>query len=135
MKELLSWPKALKRFRGTIPGKDFRSGRFGVSKKLSTALSPASISRALAPTKHSLKYLELIDNGCEWPGHDQTQMELSDFESLIKIHVPSTCFFKTYTYGGKREGMYALLPPSLVELQVSLYHSTHAHTDRITDLV
>lgn len=118
LKEILSWPKALKRLRSTIPGNDL-PGRFGVSKKLSTVLSPASISRALSPTKDSLKYLELIDNGCEWPGHDETQMDLSDFRSLRQIYVPSTCFFRNFTYGAKREGMYALLPLSLVELRES----------------
>jgi hypothetical protein len=129
LKELLSWPKTLKRFRGTIPGNDLR-GRFGVSKKMTTALSPASISRALGPAKHSLKHLELIDIGCEWPGHDETQMDLSDFKTLTTLNVPSTCFFKAYTYGVKREGFYALLPPSLVALQVSLgVISTQANAD------
>jgi hypothetical protein len=134
LKEILSWPKALKRFRGTIPGKDV-PGRFGVSKKLSTALSPESISRALSPTKSSLRHLELIDNGCQWPGHDETKMDLGDFKSLTKIDVPSTCFFKNFTYGVKREGMYALLPPSLVELRVSLCKSSANNSKYDTDHV
>lgn len=120
LKEILSWPKALEHLRCTIPGKDSPS-LFRVSKKLSTTLSPTSISRALSPAKHSLTSLELIDNGCEWQGHDQTKIELNDFRSLSKIFVPSTCFFKNYTYGGKRGGMYTALPPSLVELRVNVY--------------
>ena len=118
--EILTWPKALERFRGTIPGKDV-PGRFGVSKRLSTTLSPESIARALSPTKNSLKWLELIDNDMQWPGHDESKMDLSDFKSLNKLDVPSTCFFKNYTFGRKKDGMYALLPHSLVELKVSLW--------------
>ena len=117
LKEILFWPKTLRRLRSTLPGQD-DPGRFGVSKQLLTTLSPESISRALAPTRETLEDLELIDTGCEWPGHDQTKMDLSDFAALRKISVPSTCFFKNLTYGVKREGMYLLLPRSLVDLRV-----------------
>jgi hypothetical protein len=118
LKEILSWPKALRQLRSTIPGQN-DPGRFGVSKQLLSTLSPESISRALSPTKDTLEDLELIDTTCEWPGHDETRMDLSDFKALRKIWVPSTCFFKNFTYGVKREGMYMLLPPSLVDLRAS----------------
>ena len=117
LREILTWPKALRQLRCTIPGQD-NPGRFGVAKRLLSTLSPESISRTLFPVKDTLKELELVDSTCEWPGHDETKMDLSDFKALARVWVPSTCFFKNFTYGVKREGMYMLLPPALVDLRV-----------------
>lgn len=91
---------------------------------LSSKLSPSSASRALSPLKDTLEELKLVEDESHWPGHDGTQLDLSDFKVLSKINIPSTCFFRNLTYGAKRRGLYKLFPHSLVELRVSvLFHT------------
>jgi hypothetical protein len=116
LKELLQWPLALASFRSTLPGDVAGSASRirGGGRVMTCKLSPAAISNILAPTRDTLEDLELIDTDISWRGHDASQLNLSDFTTLKKMNVSSTCFFPGLTPGRKRDGLYALLPPFLI---------------------
>jgi len=92
---------------------------------MDNTLAPAAISECFASTKHSLQELELIDRDVHWGGHDGSQMSLHGFRCLRKVNIPAVCFFGTNTLGSDRNGLYKLLPSSLVELQVRAISQEH----------
>lgn len=126
LREVLCRAPALKDLSCNLPGREVMRGCLGATgtgdfdRKMTSSLSPAGIARALEPVRDSLVRLHLGDNAhTQWAGHDGSRMDLSQFGQLKTLRVESPCFFRDRVPDASRNGVYALLPPALEELDVS----------------
>lgn len=83
----------------------------------SRRLTPSGVNEALVPVRNTLKALSIIDL-CGEDAIVGSRLDLSEFKKLEKVEVSSALFFVSPTDGRLRDGLYKLLPRSLVELQV-----------------
>jgi len=132
---IIKLPKGLKRLRTTIAGFVELPNPYQLYsiQGPGVAFSPQTMESILASTKDSLEALEIVPDQHFWPPHDGTQLNLRDFSSLKQVIVPSDCFWPSNLNGnwkshGDRNGVYLLLPESLVELEIlfSIYNSIWA---------
>lgn len=86
------------------------------------ALSPRSVRSLIGQFRHTLVNLWLWNDNYppRWSSHDRSRLDLSKFEMLRKVHVPSDCFFASHTPDATREGVWRLLPPRLEDLKVNI---------------
>ena len=119
LQELLQWPRKLKTLACSIPGRE-QHGRKDIwhKPKMNHLLSPASLTRALEPVKHSLVNLWIEDSGTDWPGHDDSRIDLNDFSSLKSLLVLASCLFITQAPQPSRVWVHKLMPPSLEKVEV-----------------
>ena len=87
--------------------------------KMVTPLSPVKMTKALQPVKDTLVYLKIHkDHIVTWPEHDGTRLDLSNFNSIKVISVPSNCFFKHPVPDATRDGVWRFLPRNIEVLRV-----------------
>ncbi|KAF4633560.1 hypothetical protein G7Y89_g4558 [Cudoniella acicularis] len=88
------------------------------STKLASIFSPVLISNALATAQNTLQKLELHICLCEWPGHDDSRVNLNMVKALRHVDCLVKCFFISGALCKTRVGLYKLLPASLEELHL-----------------
>lgn len=120
---ILKWPASLKELTCTIPIDSSDSSRPGRRWNREwrfhsdiLRFSPAAITAALRPTRHSLEKLKLTHAPwVNWKLHDGTQLNLRRFRSLEHIEVQSLALLSTLNLS-----LSHLLPRSLKVLWVSI---------------
>lgn len=85
---------------------------------VSTPLSPRSWLRALKPVQDSLKKLQITCVDGPWKGHDGSRLSCRQFGRLTELEVSDLCFFPEKDPTPERDGVFELLPPSLVSLRI-----------------
>lgn len=119
---LLQWPRGLETLVCNVPGeKDEYLQHFGVYSygyRETLVTSPRAIARSLASMKHSLLNLE-IRSEASHKSYDQTRLDMSDFEVLQTLILPCRLLFESPIAHQSRDGMFQLLPRSLLELEVN----------------
>lgn len=87
---------------------------------MSAPLSPRAFSQALFPVWNSLQRLRLqITAGNQvWQGHDGTRLSCYGFCKLIDLDVSASFLFSDAAPTPARDGVYKLLPPSIISLRV-----------------
>jgi hypothetical protein len=117
--KILEAPQALQRLTCPMLG-IYRPNGFGPINDMAHAISPCSISQSLSPTAHSLVDLTIADRlFLNFPGHNGTRLNLSDFTRLKTCSVPAYLFFGDGEAHPSRDGLYKLLPGSLEIFQAS----------------
>ncbi|KUJ11438.1 uncharacterized protein LY89DRAFT_674034 [Mollisia scopiformis] len=109
LRTFLQCPAALETLSFTVPP-------FAEQFQTSTStrdFSPRKIGDALAPVRHSLVNLTVGSRSIH--RHDGSRLDISAFEKLTHISVPSILFFKS---SRPRDGVYRLLPRSLETLEI-----------------
>jgi hypothetical protein len=84
---------------------------------VSQSYTALEIGEAMVPVRDTLKVLR-VEGGCCIDVHPGSRLDLSGFKVLKKVDVLSSLMFSARTADRSREGLYKLLPCSLVELQV-----------------
>ena len=114
MAALLRLCSSIKTLLCTLPGSEDTE-----SRNMKTALSPASMASLLVPFSETLVELNLFHGRkTTWPGHDGSRLDMSKFEVMRRLEVPASCFFDATTLRDDRRGVWKLLPPRLVLLEV-----------------
>ena len=121
LRNILSIPSSVHTLYCAIPGREENENLFrGLDTPMVQPLSPARIAWALLPIRERLVNLALCDSfGSIWPSHDLSRMDLSDFNSLQKLHIPSSCFFSSSSPQEIRQDVWTILPKTIRELSVS----------------
>jgi hypothetical protein len=86
------------------------------------------ISKALVPVRDTLKVLK-VKGECSADAHPGSRLDLSGFKILEKVDVLSSLLFSARSADRSRDGLFKLLPRSLVELQVRHNFSRYAYSD------
>ena len=121
LRNIFSIPSGVHTLYCTIPGREENANLFrSLDTPMVQPLSPARIAWALSPLRESLVNLTLCDSfGSIWPSHDLSRIDLSDFNSLQKLNVPSSCFFPSSSPQETRQGVWKTLPKTIREVLVS----------------
>lgn len=129
LSRLLQRTPSLKKLRCAIPGPKayteppqlFTHGR-----------AMSAVAKSLEPIQHCLNHLVIRQGrNTDWASYDDSRLDLSQFKSLTTLEAPAECFFRARKADPSRNGVYALLPPTLEELDVSSDLETQATTDHI----
>ena len=91
-------------------------------------LSPACTGNLLGSFKHTLVNLRLWKDwyGTAWDAHDRSRLDLSSFEMLRTLTLPSDCLIVFDFPNPSREGLWKTLPVSLEDLKIRAWICTHA---------
>ncbi|MCJ1280279.1 hypothetical protein MMC21_008106 [Puttea exsequens] len=132
MAALLRLCSSIKTLLCTLPGSEDTE-----SRNMKTALSPASMASLLVPFSETLVELNLFHGRkTTWPGHDGSRLDMSKFEVMRRLEVPASCFFDATTLRDDRRGVWKLLPPRLVLLEVCVeLHEYFVYTPEELDTV
>jgi hypothetical protein len=79
---------------------------------------PFIFGQSLAPARHTLRILTITGPGMD-RGMDGSRLDLSSFQKLQRVEVFSLLFFSSTYAHRARDGLYRLLPQSLLELKVT----------------
>ena len=79
---------------------------------------PSDVTKALKPVQDTLKVLNITGPAIS-PAGDTSRLDLSAFTRLEKVDVISNFFFTDDNADDARDGLYKLLPQSLLDLRVS----------------
>ncbi|KUJ11250.1 uncharacterized protein LY89DRAFT_739445 [Mollisia scopiformis] len=126
--------RTLQRIVGSSPSLhtlDCRSPLYGPSQKnviwgsafIATELSPLLVLSTLLSASQTLVTLNLTTNSQEWQGHDGTRLDLVRFRALKHISASAKLFVAPLSLGITRGGLFRLLPPSLITLQLKFRFS------------
>ncbi|KAE8453955.1 hypothetical protein EG329_007731 [Mollisiaceae sp. DMI_Dod_QoI] len=84
---------------------------------------PLRFGQSLAPAHHTLRSLTITGRGM-YIGMDDSRLDLSGFQMLQKVDVFSFLFFSSFRANKARDGLYRLLPQSLLELRIEFPPNT-----------
>lgn len=85
---------------------------------MNASLSPRAFSQALMPVWDSLRKLQITALGQKWPGHDGRRLSCRQFLKLVELDVPASFSFHDPAPTSTRDGVYKLLPLSIVSLRI-----------------
>jgi hypothetical protein len=104
---------------------------------MGATLSPGNFSTTLAPARHSLVALAIRSDAFNPLDIDGTRLDLHEFLHLRTLALASNFIFTTALDDHVRDGLWALLPPNLQNLNVRVHTSTSFHREKtdIPDLI
>ena len=122
LRNILSIPSGVHTLYCTIPGREENDNLFrSPDTSMVQPFSPARIAWAVSPLRESLVNLTLCDSFEPiWPSHDLSRIDFSDFNSLQKLQVSSSCFFPSSSPQETRQDVWKTLPKTIREVLVSL---------------
>lgn len=124
---LLQLAPSLKELRCSIPGPKAHPG---LRQYAAFPTNMGSIANALEPVQHCLVRLVLFQGKLtNWALYGDSCLDLSQFRSLKIVEAPIPCFFRARGPDASRNSVYALLPSTLEELDVSLTVRNEATTN------
>ncbi|KAN0102599.1 hypothetical protein V8E51_010912 [Hyaloscypha variabilis] len=102
------------------PGGGSQAGRNRTLPKSRTRYSlRTEVSQAVAPLHHTLKVLGITGPGhTSWPPPELSRIVLSGFGTLKRAAMLSNSFFPIQAMDDMGDGLYEVLPHSLLELQI-----------------
>ena len=117
--QLVEQTTALQVLQCNIPGREQITGARFFNKRMNSPVSPARAASALGPIQDTLVRLIIGEcTGTDWPYHDGSQLDLSQFKALRNLNVQEKCLFHVKGPDPSRNGVFKLLPATLQEFNV-----------------